>query len=740
MLALYRAGRQSEALRSYKQMRELLLDELGVDPSPELRDLEQRILEQDDSLLLTAERSTSVRAAREVLSTLPVPATSLLGRQDEIGRTRAMLSDHRLVTLTGVGGCGKTRLAIAVAERELPTLEHGAYFADLSVVSTDDDVVLAVADAVRFRIGGGGDPRPRLLEHLADKQALVVLDNCEHVIGACAEFADAVLGQRGEWRMLATSREHLDVDGEQVLQVPSLSVDGDGAAVGLFEARALELNADFIFDDANRAIVGELCERLDGMPLAIELAAARSAVMSPTELLDRIDDRFRVLSPARRRSRQRRRTLEATLDWSYDLLDADEQHMFTTLGVFRGPFGVAATAAVAQVDVDVAIDLLESLIAKSLVVTANESGTTLFRLLETVRAYAEEHLKRNGALEAARDRHLEHHLVAVGSAGDERWLELKPNFEAAIDRAIALDRHSDAVELLDAAGSLWHEDVSAQPTLDRLDIVAAALPQDSPLRERLRIPEMALALSLGDVRRRAIAAAAAAQASNDETRVAGLMDLANTSTMTDPDESLRLVEEARAIAVFDGIYHAYADKIKADVHMFAGEYENALALLQPHAGSGWALMDASIAAVLLLDGRPSQALEMADGFSVMMGLCQLALDQHEIAERELMAEARSAALGREPLASNGALVGLAALVNHDGNVQWATDLIFGAVSQRMLVMNALARMVAEQIGVRDELVPRQEAATTTDVEDATVLLRETLARWDTQEAKPQTAR
>jgi non-specific serine/threonine protein kinase len=303
----------------------------------------------------------------------------------------------------------------------------------------------------------------------------------------------------------------------------------------------LELNPDFIFDDDNRAVVGKLCERLDGMPLAIELAAARSAVMSPTELLDRIDDRFRVLSPVRRRSRQRRPTLEATLDWSYDLLNPDEQHLLATLGVFRGPFDVAATAAVAQVDGDLATDLLESLIAKSLVETESGSGTTLFRLLETVRAYAEERLQRTGELEAARDRHLAYHLVAVGESTDQQWLQLKPNLEAAIDRAIALDRHSDAVELLAATGSTWHEQFSVQSTLDRLDIVAAALPQHSPLRERLRVPEIQLALGLSDTTRLAVAAAEAAQASNDTVRVSGLMMMANLSAMTDPDTSLRLL-------------------------------------------------------------------------------------------------------------------------------------------------------------------------------------------------------
>jgi class 3 adenylate cyclase len=240
-----------------------------------------------------------LRVVSDDLVRLPVPSTPLVGREDEIRTIRELLLTYRLVTLAGVGGAGKTRLAIEVAERELPNLEHGAYFADLATVSDREEVAEAVAAAMGLRLDND-DPAERVCRFLAPRRALLVLDNCEHVIDTVADLVEAVLAVPGPGRIVATSRELLDIAGERVFQVPSLqSDDGSSAAVRLFVDRAEAAGAAGLTDETTRRVIAQLCAELDGMPLAIELAAARAAVMSPAQLLERIDDRFTLLSGGR---------------------------------------------------------------------------------------------------------------------------------------------------------------------------------------------------------------------------------------------------------------------------------------------------------------------------------------------------------------------------------------------------------------------------------------------------------
>ena len=354
----------------------------------------------------------ALRVVDPSMSNLPVRPTRLIGRQAEVARVRGLLTDSRLVTVTAVGGSGKTRLAIAVGEAELAHHRSGVWFIDLTAVSNGAEVPSAIANGLGLNLVAG-DQVVQILTFLADKDALVILDNCEHVIDESAAFVEAFLATSGPAKLLATSREALDIDGERTVVLGSLPTDtADSPGVRLFVDRATAVHPEFALTDANAATVSAICARLDGMPLAIELAAARVTVMSPDELLAGLDDRFHLSSGGRRRSRQR--TLEATLDWSYDLLGTEEQRVFRALGVFVDGFDLDAVAAVTGLDRRRATGHIETLQAKSLVVRADKRKATRFRLLETVKAYAEDRLVDTGDAETVRDRHLAHfHELAM---------------------------------------------------------------------------------------------------------------------------------------------------------------------------------------------------------------------------------------------------------------------------------------------------------------------------------------
>ena len=257
-----------------------------------------------------------------------------------------------------------------------------------------------------------------MLEYLAGKSALVILDNCEHLVDAVADFVEQFLARTGDAVILATSREALDIDGEQLVHLPSLATsDGDSPAVRLFAERATAVEPRFALDETNTLTIATICERLDGMPLAIELAAARITVMTPAELLAGLDDRFQLLSGGRRRQRQR--TLEATLDWSYNLLEPKHQDVFPALGVFVGGFDLDAVAAVADIPRPAALDTIEALVAKSLVVRLDApSAATRFGLLETLKAYAEDRLIQTDEAARIRDRHADYYHQLTMSSGE----------------------------------------------------------------------------------------------------------------------------------------------------------------------------------------------------------------------------------------------------------------------------------------------------------------------------------
>ena len=340
------------------------------------------------------------------LSTLPEHRSSFVGRRGEIDRIRHSLTTSRLVSLTGVGGVGKTRLAVEAADEELPNHPGGVFFVDLSPVIDPDGVLAAVRSGIGLSPSDPALHLTELIDFLNHRTALLVVDNCEHLLDPIAELVDELLRRSPRLRVLATSREALDVEGEVVIRVPSLDAQSD--AVRLFVDRAMAQTDQFASELDNES-VAELCARLDGIPLAIELAATATATLSPAELLAGLDDRFALLHGGRRRgSLGRQRTLEATIDWSHDLLDDDEQVGFRRLGAFAGPFVFDLVPTVLDLPPVQARNTLERLVAKSLVLPFRiDQDRTGFRLLETVRVYAAGKLVEAGEHEQTAERVIE---------------------------------------------------------------------------------------------------------------------------------------------------------------------------------------------------------------------------------------------------------------------------------------------------------------------------------------------
>jgi predicted ATPase/class 3 adenylate cyclase len=349
-----------------------------------------------------------LRSLDSVRHNLPILRSTFIGREKELVDVSGRLESGRLVTLTGSGGCGKTRLALEVAAFHSRSFPQGVFFVDLAVVSDPALVSSAVAKAVDLLLIDADIDN--LGRYLAERRALIVLDNCEHLLDACADLVDGLLGYCSEIHVLATSREPLGVEGEQVFRVPSLSIEGE--AVRLFLDRARAVGARLESDAATDRAVVDICRRLDGIPLAIELAAARTTHLATGQILERLADRFRLLTGGRRKV-PRQQTLAAAIDWSHDLLNEDEQCLLRRLAVFRGTFSLEAAEQICHPR---ALDLLRSLIDKSLVDVSADGTSPRYRLSETVRLYAAERLLAAGEAERFRSAHrdwLQHWLTSI---------------------------------------------------------------------------------------------------------------------------------------------------------------------------------------------------------------------------------------------------------------------------------------------------------------------------------------
>jgi len=410
MLALYRSNRQADALAAYRSARDELVEALGIEPGSELRELEQAILRQDASLA-----APSPEASGPTLS----PATELIGRELELAAVTAQLrrGDVRLVTLTGTGGTGKTRLALAAAD-----LIGGAVFVDLAPLS-DPELVLATIAA---GVGAEDTGVAGVAAALARGGGLLVLDNLEH-LPAAHPLVGELLAAAPELTMLVTSRVSLRLALEREYRVPPLSVpdagDGDAesigrsAAVRLYVERVRAAIPSFELRGENAAAVARICRALDGLPLAVELAAARVRVLGPEGTARRLGERLALLARNAPDLPQRHRSLRATIDWSYELLDDDARRLFRSLGVFAGTATLDAIEAVAGADV---VESLEALLDAGLVVHhPDAAGEPRFGMLETIREYALEKLAETGEEHAARDRHLDHYVGVAESLGEQ---------------------------------------------------------------------------------------------------------------------------------------------------------------------------------------------------------------------------------------------------------------------------------------------------------------------------------
>ncbi|MET9514148.1 BTAD domain-containing putative transcriptional regulator [Streptomyces sp. NPDC002994] len=491
--ALYRAGRPTEALDAYRDLKQRLADELGLDPGAELTALHQAMLEQDpalapESAVAAAASSSASDDARPPRTNLPAPVTGLVGRDDAVSRVCALVGEARLVTLTGPGGVGKTRLALEAAARLADAFADGVWLVELagaggaggvrggetaSVVESvaaalgirDDTPRDAVADAEAASTRGIATPE-RLAEAIGPRRLLLVLDNCEHVVEPVAALAEQLLRRAPHLHIIATSQEPLAIAGESLDAVAPLA---EADAVRLFAARAAAAAPGFALDDGNTEAVTLICRRLDGIPLALELAATRVRALGVHTLADRLHDRFRLLNQVRRDAPARQRTLRAVIDWSWELLTAPERSVLRRLSVFRAGFGLDAAEAVCaarDVRTDDILDVVTRLVDRSLVVPAEDAYDARYRMLESVTAYGRERLEEADESLPVRLRHaahcadlLERAEPRLYGADQRRWLRRidseAANVRAALDTAVEQRDATLALRLVNAMSWYW---------------------------------------------------------------------------------------------------------------------------------------------------------------------------------------------------------------------------------------------------------------------------------------------